>query len=195
MSDSLTHGAGDGEIDAAANPVPPAAEMLPRVVPSHPQIRQEHTKRTQRGRRLDRRERQQYNCLMIPTYDSHTGTLPPGIHEAPWSEILVRYGSTPHRLRLLAGLHAALISLRQAGCRRVYLDGSFVTAKPDPNDFDGCWEMAGVDFDLLDHHAPLLLDWSRRRAAQKATYGGELFRDRNSGQPKGIVALKLGDLP
>jgi len=139
--------------------------------------------------------------------------LPPGIHEATWNDLLLRYGSTSQRLRLLAGLKAALDSLRGAGCRRAYLDGSFVTAKADPGDFDACWEMAGVDIDRLDHDAPVLLDWSRRRAAQKATFGGELFiadsaadpwgtpyleffqRDRNSGAPKGIVALNLGDLP
>src|SRR6059058_6161061 len=28
---------------------------------------------------------------------------------------------------------------------RSLLDGSFVTNKPDPNDVDGCWEIAGVD--------------------------------------------------
>ena len=85
--------------------------------------------------------------------------------------------------------------------------------KDEPNDFDACWEMAGVDFDLLDAHAPVLLDWRTRRAAQKAAFGGELFiaesaadpwgtpyleffqRDRMSGEPKGIVALNVGDLP
>jgi len=139
--------------------------------------------------------------------------LPPGIHDATWGEILVRYGSTPHRLRLLAGLQAALISLREAGCTRAYLDGSFVTIKTEPNDFDVCWEMAGVDFDLLDQQTPILLDWSKRRSLQKAAFGGELFiaesaadpwgtpyleffqRDKDSGQPKGIVALNVGELP
>ena len=150
---------------------------------------------------------------MIPPYESGRLNLPPGIHEATWSEILVRYGSTPRRLSLLAGLQSALTHLRQAGCARAYLDGSFVTAKAAPNDFDVCWEMAGVDFDLLDVDAPVLLDWSRKRAAQKALFGGELFiaestadpwgtpyleffqRDRDTGDPKGIVAINLGGLP
>jgi hypothetical protein len=95
----------------------------------------------------------------------------------------------------------------------VYVDGSFVTAKDVPADFDACWEMAGVDFDLLDQLAPALLDWTQRRAAQKARFAGELFiaeaaadpwgtlyleffqLDRDTGQQKGIVALNLGDLP
>jgi hypothetical protein len=59
-----------------------------------------------------------------------------------------------------------------AGCRRVYIDGSFVTAKNGPNDFDACWEADGVNPDLLD---PTLLTWRDHRAAQKAKFGGELL--------------------
>ena len=73
---------------------------------------------------------------MIPSCDAASGNLPPGIHEATWSEILLRYGSTSHRLRLLAGLQTALDGLRGAGCTRAYLDGSFVTAKENPDDVD-----------------------------------------------------------
>ena len=123
---------------------------------------------------------------------------------------MARYGSTPHRLALLAGLKAALDALRAAGCRRAYIDGSFVTAKEAPADFDGCWEVDGVDLARLD---PVLLTFARRRAAQKRKYGGELFpadwaadahgtsflrffqRDRGSGRPKGIIAIDLGGLP
>jgi uncharacterized protein DUF6932 len=150
---------------------------------------------------------------VIPAFDPLSGDLPPGIHEAPWAEFLVRFGYTPHRLALIAGLKLALDTLRHAGCARAYVDGSFVTAKEVPNDFDACWEMTGVDFSMLDQLDPVLLDWSRRRAAQKAKFGGELFmaedqadhagtlyldffqQDRSTGDPKGIVAIDLGDLP
>lgn len=145
---------------------------------------------------------------MIPPFDA-AGNLPPGVHEATWDEFVARFGTTPRRLALLAGLKAALDALRAAGCRRAYVDGSFVTAKPDPGDFDGCWETGGVDPALLD---PVLTTFDPGRRTQKAKYGGELFfahapadlagtrfvdffqRDR-SGQPKGIVALDPGALP
>ena len=147
---------------------------------------------------------------MIPPFAPATGNLPPGVHEATWDEVVARYGYSAHRLRLLAGLKTALDALRVAGCRRVYLNGSFVTAKVRPNDFDACWEADGVDPDLLD---PALLTWSNRRAAQKKKFGGELFiansaatpsgvryleffqGDRETGERKGIVALDLGALP
>jgi hypothetical protein len=91
---------------------------------------------------------------------------------------------------------------------RAYINGSFVTAKDEPGDFDGCWEVANVDSRLLD---PVLLDFSDRRRAQKAKFGGELFpaelpadpagtrfldyfqQDKITGASKGIVALELKD--
>jgi hypothetical protein len=146
----------------------------------------------------------------IPDIDPATGNLPPGIHHATWEELASAFGSTPHRQQLLDGLRHALSALRRAGCRRAYVDGSFVTAKDVPEDFDGCWEPQGVDPDALE---PTLLDFTNRRAAQKQRYRGELFvatasadpvgtrfldffqRDKRTGEPKGIVALDLGDLP
>src|SRR4051812_48937860 len=112
---------------------------------------------------------------MVLPFDPISGNLPAGVHEVTWEQIVSRYGYTPHRLLLLAGLKAALDTLRQAGCTRAYIDGSFVTSKVAPNDFDACWEMSGVDFDVLDRVDPVLLDWSNRRATQKAKFGGELF--------------------
>jgi hypothetical protein len=146
---------------------------------------------------------------LIPAFDAE-GNLPPGIHPASWDEIVIRYAINSRRRRLADGLLDALRSLKHAGCRTAYLDGSFVTAKELPGDFDACWEIAGVNASRLDR---ALLDFNNRRAAQKARYGGELFpaetaaepagtsfldyfqRDRDTGQPKGIIAIDLGALP
>jgi hypothetical protein len=109
---------------------------------------------------------------MIPQFEEGSGNLPPGIWETTWDEFEARFALTEQRRGLLAGLRAALLDLHGAGCQRAYVDGSFVTVKADPNDFDGCWEGAGVDLSRLD---PVLLDMAPPRAAQKAKYGGELF--------------------
>ena len=142
---------------------------------------------------------------MIPPFDD-SGNLPPGVHEATWDEFADRFGITPQRRALLAGLYSALQVLQSAGCRTVYIDGSFVTNKLVPNDFDACWDIEGVNPDQLD---PVLLTFDDRRAAQKAKYLGELFPaqlteggsggsflaffqvDKETGNPKGIVALDL----
>ncbi len=97
-------------------------------------------------------------------------------------------------------------NLAEAGCASVLLDDSFVTAKAEPNDYDGAWEPGGVDPDLLDE---VLLDFSNARAAMKRKYGGEMFpagwpaapgtlfrecfqHDRQ-GRPKGIVRIDPRD--
>ena len=107
----------------------------------------------------------------------------------------------------MAGFRAALENLKSAGCRTVYLDGSFVTIKVIPNDYDACWDEDGVDPVLLD---PVLLIFDAGRVAQKARYMGELFpasiianagglsfldffqTDKETGNPKGVVAVDLG---
>ncbi len=79
---------------------------------------------------------------MIPPFDER-GNLPPGIHKADWTELEAAFGGSPRRVALLAGLREALASLRRAGCRTAYIDGSFVTAKEEPGDFDACWDAVG----------------------------------------------------
>jgi hypothetical protein len=146
---------------------------------------------------------------MIPAFNI-LGNLPPGVHEATWQEFSDHFGTTPYRRRLLAGLKAALEALRAAGCRRVYINGSFVTAKRRPNDYDRCWDIEGVNPDRLD---PVLLTFDRGRAAQKAKYQGELFPaqfreggsgttfleffqiDKETGDAKGIIVVELRELP
>ena len=125
-----------------------------------------------------------YSCVVIPGFESGTGNLPPGEHPATWDEIVERFGTSDWRKELLAGLKAALLSLREAGCNRVYLDGSFVTAKERPGDFDGCWDTGGVDFDRVDE---VLLTFDQGRTVQKAKYRGELFLADGQAEPEGTV--------
>ena len=134
------------------------------------------------------------------------GLLPAGIHWTNWEDFTRKFGGNPWRQKLLSGLRAALENLKDAGCRTVYVNGSFVTDKVLPNDYDACWEEDGVDPEALD---PVLLTFDPGRATQKAKYMGELFpasviasseglsflqffqTDKNTGKPKGIVAIDL----
>jgi len=109
---------------------------------------------------------------VLPGFDPESGRLPPGEHVAGWDEVVERFGWTERRRRLLDGLAEAIELLTAAGCRTLWLNGSFVTAKDEPGDFDACWDSDGVDLDVLD---PVLLDLSDHRAAQKSRFGGELF--------------------
>ncbi|MFN0169130.1 MAG: DUF6932 family protein [Bryobacteraceae bacterium] len=108
---------------------------------------------------------------MIPDWLAN-GDLPRGVHFATWPEIEERLGFNPRRQRLLEGFRQACGQLRKAGCRLVYLDGSFVTRKEHPADFDVCWDIRNVDENKLD---PVFLDFSQGRAAQKRRFLGEFF--------------------
>ena len=145
--------------------------------------------------------------MSIPSFD-FDGNLPPGIHLCTWEEAREKLAFNSRRQELLAGLKRACDVLKQAGCDKIYIDGSFATNKEFPGDFDVCWNDNNVDLKLLSELDPVLLDFSHKRAAQKAKYGGELFlastiadaqgqtfleffqRDRN-GNPKGIVEILL----
>jgi len=147
--------------------------------------------------------------LLIPRFDS-SGRLPPGIHEATWRQITATLGFTPRRKRLLTGLRKALALLKKSGCRLAYLDGSFVTDKAEPGDFDACWGIDGVDVERLD---PVFLDFSNSRARQKLRFLGEFFPaelpegatgrtfleffqlDKDTGEPKGILKIDLKRWP
>jgi hypothetical protein len=76
--------------------------------------------------------------------------LAAGIHKASWSEVEARLGWNGWRRELLVGLKAVVRELAGAGCERAWLDGSFVTTKELPGDFDLVWDPDGVDIDALD---------------------------------------------
>ncbi len=138
------------------------------------------------------------------------GLLEPGIHTIKWDEFYDMYSFSDKRRALLIGLKKALHNLKQAGCPCVYIDGSFVTKKIEPNDFDACWHFHnGMDWSKLD---PVFGIFDNGRLAQKVKFGGEFFphslpengsgltflqffqKDRNTGSPKGIVRIELGNL-
>jgi len=108
---------------------------------------------------------------MLPTH-TDDGFLPAGIHSATWAEVVARFSGSTRRLRLLEGLHAALVHLAGACCRQVFIGGSFVTAKPEPKDVDVVWDVRGVDIDEV--HA-VFLDLNVGRTATLAIFGAEFF--------------------
>ena len=144
---------------------------------------------------------------MIPA--SVAGLLPVGVHPADWPEIEARFGTNARRRWLLDGLHDALRELARVGCHDAYLDGSFVTDKPLPGDYDLCWDHITADLSVID---PIFLDLAPPRAAQQAKYRGDLMPnvieggsrrlfvdffqvDKVSGNPKGIVSLDPRRVP
>jgi len=151
---------------------------------------------------------QQYNCVMIPSVINIKGVwdvLPPGIHDATMDEVEQRFATTIHRQILFDGFKRGAKALQAAGCKTIFLDGSYVTTKTTPGDFDACWDPSGVDLRKID---PVLLDFNNKRQNQKRKYGGEFFLssakadgvqtfldyfqvDKNTGKAKGVIRIQL----
>ncbi|KJH62097.1 MULTISPECIES: DUF6932 family protein [Acinetobacter calcoaceticus/baumannii complex] len=146
---------------------------------------------------------------MLPNFQTLHGApwriLPPGEHIATLQEIKQTLAFNPHRLNLFNGLSTAASLLAQSGCKYLYLDGSYVTEKDKPSDFDACWCIEQVNLDIVD---PIFTDFSNGTSAQKARFGGELFpnctegasgklfrdffkNEKHTNQEKGIIVIDL----
>ncbi|HEV2747047.1 MAG TPA: hypothetical protein VGW34_07080 [Allosphingosinicella sp.] len=144
------------------------------------------------------------------SFDATSGYLPLGAHALEWDQFCALCFFNLWRRRLGAGLYRALNNLRCAGCRTAIVDGSFVTAKPDPGDYDLAFDPTGVNAALID---PVLRRHGDGRRAMKAKYLGDIvpwgwtacavtgliyrdfFQRDRSGDPKGVILLNLERLP
>ena len=150
---------------------------------------------------------------MIPDFENEirdaqgTRYLPPGVYEATWEEFWKYFSNSRRRRTLLRNLLKMLQHLRDAGCVSVKIDGSFVTSKSEPHDFDGTWDPTGVDDTKLDQ---CINDMNKVLMYNK--YNGELYPqniiEAGSGKTfdeffqmdrmenrKGVVKINLETLP
>lgn len=74
---------------------------------------------------------------MLPAFNAQ-GDLPAGVHSTGWKEFQSRFGlATPRRVWLFSRLQTLLkLAGTTEKVRRVFIWGSFVTAKPAPGDID-----------------------------------------------------------
>lgn len=142
----------------------------------------------------------------IPAFINNN--LPPGIHLTTWEEFKARYGVNYKRNLQLDGLERAIEEFKNAGSTKIFIDGSFVTEKKNPGDYDALYDLDEIDENKIDNR---LVDASiPGREAQKRTYQGEFFpmyanatspvgsrfidffqKDKKTNQPKGIIRIDL----
>jgi predicted nucleotidyltransferase len=115
---------------------------------------------------------------MLPEFDKN-GNLPIGVHISNIDEITERFGFNEHRQNLLKGLSKAILDLKDLGFKRIYLNGSFVTNKEYPKDYDLCWEETiEVDFELFAYKNPILAGLEGQEFQQKV-YLGDIYLERD----------------
>ena len=111
--------------------------------------------------------------MPLPQLNS-AGELPEGVHQATMAELLTQFGSgTLQRQAVTARLRRIYALARATGkLERLILFGSYITAKPDPNDIDIVLVMRN-DFDVhaYEDETRTLFDHPRAEEA----FGASVF--------------------
>lgn len=137
---------------------------------------------------------------------TEAGDLPQGVHRASLQEVLDQFGQATAQRKLVAMRLGRVHQLATATghLKRFIVFGSFVTAKPEPNDVDVFLLMDdGFELEQVTGEARLVFDhstaqahfgasifWLRRLAAlpneEEAVLGWQLKRD---GMRRGVVEI------
>lgn len=143
---------------------------------------------------------------MIPNFDGN-GNLPPGIYECTLEEFEKRFVNGIKRIQIYEGMKKLIIDLKKIGCNAIYIDGSYVTKKRLPNDFDACWDNTGIDYYRVITSFPELNP--KNRLLQNTKYFADVFPaymkeidhkvyfidffqvDKTTGTAKGIIKIKI----
>jgi predicted nucleotidyltransferase len=136
------------------------------------------------------------------------GELPPGVHVADWQEFQSRFCVSSPRRKWLSGRFRTLVELAATSgkLRRVFVWGSFVTAKAAPKDIDILLIM-GEDFEVerIAAQAQAVFDSVRAKLLfesdvfwARASIGDEVldlwldtYQISRSFRKRGIVELEL----
>ena len=98
------------------------------------------------------------------------GVLDPGIYKMTWKEFYNSFSFSKRRKELLEGLEKVVAILREIRATHIYIDGSFVTDKVNPNDWDACFDSSIPVINNLLCKYPF-----KDTKIQKKLYKGELF--------------------
>jgi hypothetical protein len=114
----------------------------------------------------------------LPPFNEH-GDLPIGIHQATLQDVVERFGSgSAQRIRVTRRLEQVIALARETGkVGRLIVFGSYITAKPDPNDVDVILVMRD-DFKVREVHSAATALFDHQRA--DAELGASIFWTRPS---------------
>lgn len=142
---------------------------------------------------------------LVELTDAPWKILPEGIHSATLEETRDRFAINDVRRTLFGGFIEAVRMLADARCAYAFLNGSYVTEKPYPNDNDDCWSPDGID----EHRLEPIFREPGLRGHQKIWFLGEFFpsttivnetgqtfvdffqSEKTTGKKKGIVKISL----
>jgi len=102
------------------------------------------------------------------------GDLPPGVHRVTIDAVIQRFGRGSEQRRVVTGrlLHIFVLAQRTDHLSRLIVFGSYVTAKPNPNDVDIILIM---DDEFRLEHCPIEARGLFDHATAQARYGASIF--------------------
>jgi len=100
------------------------------------------------------------------------GYLAKGIYELTWEEFISEFSFSPRRKYLISGLEKVVKILKEANCECIFINGSFISDKLEPNDWDACFKDTYRMNDYLYNKYPELFDQYKC----KEKYFGDLFQ-------------------
>ena len=111
--------------------------------------------------------------MLLPDFDA-VGDLPPGLHRATLHEVLWRFGMTGGQRGVCGRClsHIYELAQRTKHLQRFVVFGSYITAKPDPNDVDVVLVMDD-EFHLED--CPIEARGLFDHAVAQARHGASIF--------------------
>ncbi len=120
--------------------------------------------------------------MPIPSLDQD-GYLPLGIHDCSLQEVQNAFGlfrQSDHRVKLFSRLQSYIQDLKSADIvHQVYIDGSFVTSKPEPGDID-LIAVTAADFTMPESLSPVMYNSLSARMVKK-TYRFDMVLVPNGG--------------
>lgn len=143
--------------------------------------------------------------MPIPTHDPVTGYLPPGVHRATLEECQARFCWSRRREKLWGSLLFGVEGLLSLNVQRIWIAGSYVTAKARPGDIDlvfvkpsGWSDSSAGLFSSLNRKklkADREIDLWPMPSYQPSVSGPisilEFFASDSSGTPKGMILVTV----
>ena len=135
--------------------------------------------------------------------EKHEIIFKPGIYEYTLEKLERDFATNKKRKDLFEDIKRLAKELKDAGCEFLYIDGSFITRKETPGDFDACWEPFVRNNKQVN--ALLLEDSTFASSWRKEMFSGDIFPrfgeygdrvekwqvDSRNGKVKGVISIDL----
>lgn len=126
--------------------------------------------------------------------------------ELSFNEFVTLFGTNPSRRKKIDNAVLFFKIFKSCRCTTVYIGGSFVSNKKNPDDIDMCFDLTEIDNEELKRTFPEFFDFNKigeiRRKYdcqiwhfdQENTYMLKLLQYDTDDYPKGLVKLNLQEI-